>query len=74
MVSSAIAISVAKALIERNLKLNLAHLDLDSSSWAQCLFRRMGFKRRMRTTDKVAILESAKKEAEVLFLRNIVET
>ena len=32
----------------------------------------MGFKRRMRTTGKVEIPEGTKKEAELLFLHNIV--
>ena len=72
LVSSAIAVSTAKALVTRNPQLNLSLIDLNSSSWAQSLFRRMGFKRRMRTTGKVEIPEGAKKEAELLFLHNIV--
>ena len=55
LVSSAVAISAAKALIARNPQYNLSHIDLDSSHWAQSLFRRMGFKKRMRTTGKVEI-------------------
>ena len=70
--SSTIAVASAKALIARNPQLNLNHIDLDSSSWAQSLFRRMGFKRRLRTTGKVEIPEGARKEAELLFLHNIV--
>ena len=46
LVSSAVAISAAKALIARNPQYNLTHIDLDSSHWAQSLFRRMGFKKR----------------------------
>ena len=72
LVSSTIAISSAKALIARNPQLNLNHIDLDSSYWAQSLFRRMGFKRRLRTTGKVEIPEGARKEAELLFIHNIV--
>ena len=72
MVSSTIAVASAKALIARNPQLNLNHIDLDSSSWTQSLFRRMGFKRRLRTTGKVEIPEGARKEAELLFLHNIV--
>ena len=72
MVSSTIAVASAKALIARNPQLNLNHIDLDSSSWAQSLFRRMGFKRRLRTTGKVEIPEGARKETELLFLYNIV--
>ena len=74
LVSSAIATAAANALIARNPQFDLGHIDLDSSSWSQSLFRRMGFKRRMRTTGKVEIPEGAKKEAELLFLHNIVET
>ena len=72
LVSSAIAISAAKALIARNLQYNLSHIDLDSSYLAQSLFWRMGFKKRMRTTGKVEIPEGAGKEAELLYLHNIV--
>ena len=42
------------------------------SHWEQSLFRRMGFKKRMRTTGKVEIPEGARKEAELLYLHNIV--
>ena len=72
LVSSAVAISAAKALIARNPQYNLSHIDLDSSHWAQSLFRRMGFKKRMQTTGKVEIPEGARKEAELLYLHNIV--
>ena len=71
-VNSLIAISIAKLLITRNPQLNLGHLDLDSSSWAKSLFKRMGFTRRMKTTGKVEIPEGAKQEAELFFLHNIV--
>ena len=72
LVSSAVAISAAKALITRNPQYNLSPIDLDSSHWAQSLFRRMGFKKRMQTTGKVEIPEGARKEAELLYLRNII--
>ena len=71
-VNSLIAVSVAKVLITRNPQLNLGHLDLDSSSWAKSLFKRMGFTRGMKTTGKVEIPEGAKQEAELLFLHKIV--
>ena len=69
LVSSAVAISATKALIARNPQYNLSHIVLDSSHWAQSLFRIMGFKKRMRTTGKI---ENARKEAELLYLHNIV--
>ena len=61
-----------KALIARNPQYNLSHIHLDSSHWVQSLFRRMGFKKRMRTAGKVEIPEGARKEAELLYLHNIV--
>ena len=68
LVSSAVAISAAKALIARNPQYNLRHIDLDSLHWAQSLFRRMGFKKQMRTAGKVEIPEGARKEAELLYI------
>ena len=71
-VNSIIAISITKVLIARNPQFNLQHIDLDSSSWAKRLFKRMGFPRRMKTTGKVEIPEGARKEAELMYLHNIV--
>ena len=71
LVNSVIAVSAAKALIARNPHVLLSHIDLDSSSWAKSLFKRMGFRRRMKTTGKVEIPEGAKKEAEFLYLHKI---
>ena len=58
-VNSLIAVSIAKVLITRNPQLNLGHLDLDFSSWAKSLFKRMGFTRRMKATGKVEMPEGA---------------
>ena len=71
-VSSAVAISAAKALIAQNPQYNLSHINLDSSHWVQNLFRRNGFKKRMQTTGKGEISEDARKEAELLYLHYIV--
>ena len=49
-------------------------VDLDGKWWIQSLFRRMGLVRRAATTSKVEIPESAKKEAEVVYLHTIVLT
>ena len=49
VVSRMIAIATARTLIARNPQYNLGHVKIDSS-WAYKLFRRMGFKRRIRTT------------------------
>ena len=71
-VSSGVAMSTAKALTARNPQYNLSHSNLDPSHWAQSVFRRMGFKKRLRTTGKVEIPEGARKEAELLYLHSIV--
>ena len=71
-VSSLVAMSISKVLIARNPELNLQHIDIDTSSWAKSLFQRMEFVRRMKTTGKVEIPEGAKKEAELLYLHDIV--
>ena len=59
LISSAIAIVTAKALIARYPEYN--HGDLDSSSWAKSLFKRMAFVKRMSKNGKVEIPEGAKK-------------
>ena len=71
-ISTIVAVTVAKVLISRNPELELQHIDLDSSSWAKSLFKRMGFVRRMKTTGKPEIPPGAKKEAELLYLHDIV--
>ena len=47
-------------------------IDLDSSSWAKSLFKRMGFVKRMWTTGKVEIPEGAENEAQLVYLHDIV--
>ena len=71
-ISTIVAVTVAKVLIARNPELELQHIDLDSSSWAKSLFKRMGFVRRMKTTGKPEIPAGAKKEAELLYLHDII--
>ena len=61
LITSVIAVSVAKALIARNPHLMLDHIDLDSSSWAKSFFRRMGFKKCMKTTGKIEIPDGERK-------------
>ena len=65
-------VSVAKALIAKIPHLMLDHIDVDPSSWAKSLFHRMGFKKRMKTTGNIEILDGAKKEAQLLYLHVIV--
>ena len=50
----------------------VGQIDLESSSWAQSLFRRMGFVRRRWTTAKLEIPDDAFKEAQLLFTHDIV--
>ena len=66
-----IAESVAIALIKRHPELNLDHLYLPGSSWAQSLLRRMKFVRRLGTTGKVPISEDLRKELELSYLYGI---
>ena len=72
LVSTAVTVSAAKALIALNPKYNLSHVDLDSSHWVQILFRRMGSKKQIRTMGKAEIPEGARKEVELLYIHNIV--
>ena len=57
LVSSAVVIATAKALIKRNPKFNLGHIVI-GNSWVKSLFFRMGYVRRMKTTSKVQIPEA----------------
>ena len=54
--------SVAIALIKQYPDMNLNHINLVESSWAQNLFRRMKFVRRFTTTGKVPIHEALRKD------------
>ena len=72
VVNSVVAIAAAQALIQKSSDEHLKCIDLVSSSWTQSLFRRMGFVRRMRTTDKPEIPDRAVKEAKLLFQHQIV--
>ena len=51
---------------------NLGHIDLNSSSWAKRLSKRMGFVKQMSTTRKLEIPEGAKNEAQLVYLHDIV--
>ena len=69
LISSIIAIATAKVLIARYPEYDHEHIDLDSS-WAKSLFKRMGFVKRMPTTEKVEIPEEAKNEAQFAYLHD----
>jgi len=71
VITWSIANSAAGALIKKYPGV-VGEINLDYSSWAQSLFRRMGFTRRRKNTSKVDIPEAARKEIEYLFLYEIV--
>ena len=71
VVNSLVAIATAKAILKRYPRLEKENLKIERS-WAQNLFRRMGFVRRIKTTGKVDIPVGAQKEAEVKFWHQIV--
>ena len=71
IITSTLANAAAKALMARYPNM-IANIDIDSSSWAKSLFRRMGFVRRMKTSSKVTIPDGARKEIEFLFQHQIV--
>ena len=71
IISISIATSTAKGLISRNPGY-VGQIDLESSSWAQGLFRRMGFVRRRGTTAKLEIPDGAFKEAQLLLTHDII--
>ena len=71
VISRSIATSTATALISRNPGY-VGQIDLESSSWAQSLFRRMGFVRRRGSAAKLEIPDGTFKEAQLLFTHDIV--
>ena len=71
VVNTMIALATAEALTKRYSLLEKDHIEL-GKSWAQSLFCRSGFVRRMKTTGKVCIPFGAQKEAELKFLHQIV--
>ena len=71
VISRSIATSTAKALISRNPGY-VGEIDLESSSWAQSLFRRLGFVPRRTTTAELEIPDDTFKEAQLLFTHDIV--
>ena len=71
VITWAIANAAAKALM-RNYPGMVGEIDIESSSWAQSLFRRMGYVRRRKTSSKVDIPDAARKEIEYVFLYEIV--
>ena len=50
----------------------IGSVDIESSHWAQSLFRRIGFRRRQATTSKLEIPEGALKGIKMLFHHDVV--
>ena len=71
VINSNIAIATATGFLKNSTDESINHLNL-TRPWAQSLFRRMGFVRRFATTGKVEIPEAVQKEAELLFIHDIV--
>ena len=71
-ISRTVAIATAKAFIQGSNNESVRRMVL-GEPWAQSLFRRMGFRRRMATTAKVLIPEKARKEIELVFMHKIVQ-
>ena len=72
VISTAVAIAVADALVKRYPEHELDHVQFRTHTWARSLFQRMGFVRRAGTTGKVEIPEGARKEVELTFIHEIV--
>ena len=71
VISRSVAKSCAKALMSRYPDY-VGDIDIESSTWAQSLFRRMKFVPRRATTSKLEIPDGAFKEAKLLYLNEIV--
>ena len=71
VINTNIAIATANGFLKHSKDESLNHLAL-GRPWAQNLFRRMGFVRRFGTTGKVEIPEGVKREAELLYINDIV--
>ena len=71
-ISRTIAIAAAKAFASRSNDPSLRNMVI-GETWAQSLFRRMGYKRRFGTTSKVSIPDKARNEIELIFMHNIVQ-
>ena len=71
VINTSIAIATASGFIKRSNDEPLKHLPLERP-WAQNLFRQMGYVRRFATTGKVKLPQDVKREAELLYIHDIV--
>ena len=70
VINTNIAIATANGFLKHSKDESLNHLSL-GRPWAQSLFRRMSFVR-FATTGKVEMPEGVKREAEILYIKDIV--
>ena len=63
LVNSSLAIVAGKALIQKYPNA-VGNIDIDSSSWTNSLFKRMGYVRWMKTSSKVKIPDGARREID----------
>ena len=66
-----VSVAVGQALMEKSTYEYLKWINLISITWTQSVFRRMGFARRMRSTDKLEIPDWAVMEVKLLFQHQI---
>lgn len=72
LITRALAKAAARAIIDQHPGVVEKNIDIESSSWAKSLFKRMGFVKRMKTSSKVNIPDGARREIEYLFHYEIV--
>ena len=61
VINTSIANTTGRALIQR-VPQAVGNIDLESTAWACNLFKRMGFVKRRKTSSKVEIPDTARKE------------
>ena len=72
VVNNTIAIAAAKGLIQSSSDPDLKQIKINTS-WAQSLFRQMGFVRSVTTMVKIPIPNKSQKEIELVFMHKIVQ-
>ena len=71
VINTSIAIATANGFIKHSSGESLKHLSLERP-WVQSLFRRMGYLKRFADTGKVELPQDVKREAELLYIHDIV--
>ena len=71
VINTSIAIATANGFIKHSNAESLKRLSLERP-WVQSLFHRIGYIRRFATTGKVEFPQGIKREAELLYIHDIV--